>query len=410
MKPEIEKRITMKLTYRSTMLACYNGYITQAICINLAPLLYLTFQRSYGLTIGQISLLIAVNFAVQLAIDLVASLFARSMNLRLCIVFAHFSSVLGLMGLAVFPEIMPPLWGLLLAEALLGVGGGFTEVVISPLMEACPTEGKSGNMSLLHSFYCWGQAGVVLFSGIFFHFFNIDTYWQYLPFFWAIVPFMGAIAFCFVPIYKLPSDETKAKEGSVRGLFANPLFISFLLMMLCAGASEMIMSQWASNFVESALGVEKSLGDLLGPCMFALMMALCRVFYGKFSERIHLKRMMLGSCFLCIVAYLLAAFAPHPALSLVGCALCGFSVGIFWPGTLSYASSKLPGASLAMFALLAVAGDSGCLIGPPLAGSVAGFFAGELRYAFLFALIFPIINIVVLLWGRKQKRKDGKLS
>ena len=400
----------MKLTYRSTMLACYNGYITQAICINLAPLLYITFQRSYGLTLGQISLLIAANFAIQLTIDLVASLFARRMNLRLCIVFAHFATVCGLLGLAVFPELLPPFFGLLLAEGLLGIGGGFTEVVISPLMEACPTEGKSGNMSLLHSFYSWGQMGVVLFSGIFFRFLEIDEYWHWLPFLWAIIPFLGAIAFCFVPIYKLPSDETRAKEGSVRGLFANPLFISFLLMMLCAGASEMIMSQWASSFVESALGVEKSLGDLLGPCMFALMMALCRVFYGKFSERIHLKKMMLGSCFLCIASYLLAAFAPHPALSLVGCALCGFSVGIFWPGTLSYASSKLPGASLAMFALLAVAGDSGCLVGPPLAGAVAGFFSGELRYAFLFALIFPIINIGVLLLRKDKKEQRGEIQ
>lgn len=399
----------MKLTYRSTMLACYNGYITQAICVNLAPLLYLTFQRSYGLTLGQISLLIAANFAVQLIIDLVASFFARSMNLRLCIVFAHFASVFGLMGLAILPEIMPPFWGLILAEGLLGIGGGFTEVVISPLMEACPTEEKSGNMSLLHSFYCWGQAGVVLFSGIFFHFFNIDTYWYYLPFFWALIPFIGGIAFCFVPIYRLPSDENKDREGSVLGLFSNPLFISFLLMMLCAGASEMIMSQWASNFVESALGVEKSLGDLLGPCMFALMMALCRVFYGKFSEKLDLKKMMLASCSLCITAYLLAAFAPHPALSLLGCALCGLSVGIFWPGTLSYAASHLPHGGLAMFALLAVAGDAGCLMGPSLAGSVANLFSGELRYAFLFALIFPIINICVLLLRKNKGRADKNI-
>lgn len=393
----------MKLTYRSTMLACYNGYITQAICINLAPLLYLTFQRSYGLTLGEISLLIAVNFAVQLAIDLVASLFARTMNLRLCIVFAHFAAAIGLAGLAIFPAVMPPLLGLLIAEALLGIGGGFTEVVISPLIEACPTEGKSGSMSLLHSFYSWGQAGVVLFSGIFFYFLEIDTYWQYLPFLWSVIPLAGAIAFCFVPIYKLPSDENKDRKGSVRGLLSNSVFISFLLMMLCAGASEMIMSQWASSFVESALGVEKSLGDLLGPCMFALMMALCRVTYGKFSEQIDLKKMMLVSCSLCIVAYLLAAFSPHPALSLVGCALCGFSVGIFWPGTLSYSASKLSHGGIAMFALLAVAGDSGCLVGPALAGSVAGAFNGELRYAFLFALIFPIINICVLLRRKNQK-------
>ena len=393
----------MKLTYRSTLLACYNGYVTQAICINLAPLLYLTFQRSYGLTLGQISILIAVNFAVQLTIDLVVSFLARSINLRLCIVFAHFATVCGLLGLAILPEIMSPFGGLLLAESLLGIGGGFTEVVISPLMEACPTEGKSGSMSLLHSFYSWGQAGVVLFSGIFFHFLEIDTYWYYLPFLWAIIPLAGAIAFCFVPIYKLPSDENKDRKGSVRGLFSNPIFISFLLMMLCAGASEMIMSQWASSFVESALGVEKSLGDLLGPCMFALMMAFCRVLYGKFSERLKLKRMMLVSCCLCIISYLLAAFAPHPVLSLVGCALCGFSVGIFWPGTLSYASSKLSHGGIAMFALLAVAGDLGCLLGPALAGAVAGRFSGELRYAFLFALIFPIINICVLLLRKKGK-------
>jgi MFS family permease len=227
-----------------------------------------------------------------------------------------------------------------------------------------------------------------------------------LPFLWALIPLAGAIAFCFVPIYKLASDENKDRKGSVRGLFSNPIFISFLLMMLCAGASEMIMSQWASSFVESALGVEKSLGDLLGPCMFALMMALCRVFYGRFSERINLKKMMMASCLLCITSYLLAAFAPHPALSLVGCALCGFSVGIFWPGTLSYSASKLSHGGIAMFALLAVAGDSGCLVGPALAGSVAGLFGGELRYAFLFALIFPILHICVLLKRKNHGRTE----
>ena len=396
----------MKLTYRSTMLACYNGYITQAICINLAPLLYLTFQRSYGLTLSQIGLLIAFNFIVQLSVDLIASLFARNMNLRFSIVFAHFATVLGLIGLAILPELLPPFAGLLLAEGLLGIGGGFTEVVISPLMEACPTEGKSGNMSLLHSFYCWGQAGVVLFSGIFFAFFEIDSYWQYLPVLWSIIPLLGAIAFCLVPIYKLPSDENKDREGSVGKLFASPTFWTFLLMMLCAGASELVMSQWASTFLESTLGVRKSVGDLLGPCMFALMMGLCRAFYGKFSERLNLKKMMIASCVLCIASYLLAAFAPIPAVALIGCALCGISVGIFWPGTLSYAAQKIPHGGLAMFALLAVAGDTGCLVGPSIAGSIADLFSGDLRYAFCFALIFPILNLCVILFRKKQKKGE----
>lgn len=398
----------MKLTHRSTMIACYNGYITQAICINLAPLLYLTFQSRYQLTLGQISLLIACNFAVQLTVDLVVSLFARNINIRFAIVLAHVASVLGLMGLSALPEILPPFVGLLLAEGLLGIGGGFTEVVISPLMEACPTEEKSGNMSLLHSFYCWGQAGVVLFSGIFFSFFDIDLYWQYLPFIWSVIPLVGAVAFCIVPIYTLPSDQSRDRAGSILSLFRNPLFLSFLLMMLCAGASELIMSQWASSFVEATLGVPKTTGDLLGPCMFALAMAICRVFYGRLSSRISLKKMMLASCFLCIVSYLLAAFAPIPALALVGCALCGLGVGIFWPGTLSYASAKLPHGGMAMFALLAVAGDAGCLVGPSIAGTVADLFSGELRYAFCFALIFPLINILVLVLPKLKDAKKGR--
>ena len=393
----------MKLTHRATMLACYNGYITQAICINLAPLLYLTFQRSFDLTLGQISTLIACNFIIQLTVDFGASFFSDRLNMRFCVVLAHVASALGLIGLSILPNLIPPLTGLLIAEALLGIGGGFTEVVISPLMEACPTDGKSGNMSLLHSFYCWGQAGVVLFSGIYFYFFQIDLYWQYLPLFWAIIPILGAIAFCVVPIYKLPADERAENQKNRFSIFRNRLFWSFLLMMFCAGAAEMVMSQWASAFVESTLGVEKTLGDLLGPCMFALMMGSTRAFYGKFSNRIRLKSMMILSCILCIVAYLLAAFAPIDAIALLGCALCGIGVGIFWPGTLSYATERIPTAGLSMFALLAVAGDMGCLIGPSLAGSVANAFSGELRVAFCFALLFPILNLAVLLIRKKKK-------
>ena len=392
----------MKLTHRATMLACYNGYITQAICINLAPLLYLTFQRSYGLTLGQISALIACNFIIQLTVDFVASFFSDRINMRFCVILAHLSSALGLIGLSVLPELLPPMAGLLIAEALLGIGGGFTEVVISPLMEACPTDGKSGNMSLLHSFYCWGQAGVVLLSGAYFYFFAIETHWHYLPLFWAIIPLLGALAFCVVPIYRLPADENGGEKNRF-SIFRNRLFWSFLLMMFCAGSAEMVMSQWASAFVESTLGVEKTLGDLLGPCMFALMMGSTRAFYGKFSDRIRLRSMMILSCILCIVAYLLAAFSPIPALSLLGCALCGIGVGIFWPGTLSYATERIPTAGLSMFALLAVAGDLGCLIGPSLAGSVANAFSGELRYAFCFALIFPCLNLFVLLFRRNKK-------
>ena len=394
----------MKLTHRSTMLACYNGYVTQAICINFAPLLYFIFQKQFDLTLGQISVLIAANFLVQLFIDIFASFFAKSVNLRFCAVFAHVMSAFGLCGLSLFPMLVSPFWGLIVAECCLGIGGGFTEVMISPLIEACPTEGKSGKMSLLHSFYCWGQAGVVLLSSLFFAVFSSEHAWYAMPFLFATVPIAGAIAFCFVPIYYLPADQKK--NTGVRNLFSQPLIWSFLLMMFCAGAAEMVMSQWASSFAESALGVSKSIGDLAGPCLFAIMMGVARAFYGKNSHRISLEPLMMLDCLLCMVSYLLAAFVPIPAVALAGCALCGLSVGIFWPGILSRATVKLPQGGIAMFALLAMAGDVGCLLGPSLAGGIADLFGGKLRFAFCFAVLFPLINLLALLLQSGRKREN----
>ena len=394
-----------KLTYRSTMLACYNGYITQAIAINLAPLLYLIFQSELGLTLGEISLLIAVNFTTQLALDVLASLFSKHLNLRLVVVLAHVAAAAGLCSLSLLPMLMPPFLGLLVAEILLGVGGGLTEVIISPLIEACPTGGKSGSMSLLHSFYCWGQAGVVLFSSLFFAFFEAKTHWIYLPYFWALIPLMGAVAFCFVPIYRLPEeDRATAKKHP---LWKRPIFWLFLVMMCCGGASEMVMSQWASSFAESALGVDKALGDLFGPCMFALMMGLARALYGAFSKKVSLEPLLIGSCVLCIVSYLLAACSPSPVFSLIGCALCGISVGLFWPGTLSRAAERIPTGGISMFALLAVAGDTGCLMAPSVTGKVAEAAGGDLRIAFLVAIVFPLTLLLLLLVGRKKSKKNA---
>ncbi len=402
----VQKGNLMKLTHRATMLACYNGYITQAISINLAPLLYVTFQRSFSLTLTQIGSLIAFNFLTQLLIDFFASFFSERINLRFCAVFAHVMAAMGLIGLSVFPFLLPPYLGLLLAVCCLGVGGGFTEVLISPLIEACPTERKSGNMSFLHSFYSWGQAGVVLVSSIYFYFLTPEQNWYYLPIFWAIVPLLGAVAFCLVPIYRLASEERGERE--VIKLFHMPLFWYFLLMMFCAGAAELTMAQWASDFAESALGVSKSVGDLAGPCMFAILMGIARLLYGKYSEKFDLERLMVWCCGLCMLSYLLAAVASVPALSLLGCALCGFSVGIFWPGVLSRAAASIRGGGIAMFALLAVAGDIGCLSGPAIAGAVAEMFDGNLRYAFGFAIIFPLIHLILLLARGMKKRKEEK--
>lgn len=391
----------MMKSYRFTMLACYNGYITQAIAVNLAPLLYLTFQKEYDLTLTQIGLLIAVNFSCQLTVDLLCTLFGDRLNLRAAAIFAHVSAAAGLAGMGYFPLLLPdaPYAALIGAMVLFGVGGGLTEVIISPLMEACPTEEKSSNMSFLHSFYSWGQAGVVLFSSLFFLLFDIHASWRILSLLWAIVPVTGIVAFSLVPIYKLPSERD---QGVRRGtFFRSAVFAKLVLMMICAGACEMIMSEWASSFAESALGVSKRTGDLFGPFLFAVMMGISRVGYGKMNGRRLIPMMKIG-CVVCIVAYLVAAFVPIPAVALAGCALCGLGVGIFWPGTLSYASSLIPTGGVPMFSFLALSGDIGCLAGPSLAGKIADLFGGHLEAAFCFAAIFPLFCLMTLTLGQRK--------
>lgn len=394
------------LSCRSTILASYNSYIVQAIVINLSPLLFLLFREQFGVSLSQLSLLIVINFSSQLFIDFSASRIGDRIPPRILILTAHSSAFTGLICLSVLPRVMSPFPGLLIATFLLGLGGGLIEVMVSPLVEACPTEGKSRNMSLLHSFYSWGQAGVVILSGIYFLFFDIVSSWQYLPLIWAIFPLTGAISFCFVPVYRLP---TVRESGMTTGkLFSTPVFLLLLIIMICSGASEQCMNQWASLFAESGLGVSKTLGDLLGPGAFALAMGLFRVLSGVISEKIRLTVVMAICCVLCIISYLLVALPTPPIVSLIGCMLCGASVACYWPGTLSLGAASIPGGGISMFALLALAGDIGCLLGPAVAGNVSDLAGGDLRFGFRFALIFPLVMLTALfLMSRIQSSRKG---
>lgn len=394
----------MKLTPQHTVRAAYIGYLTQAITINFAPLLFITFEKTYDISLGKISLLIAVSFLTQLTADAVAAKFSNGVNTRLWVILAHLFAVLGMTGFAYLPDLLPdPYIGLILPVMIAAVGGGIIEVLISPIVEACPTEEKSAAMSLLHSFYSWGLAGVVLLSTLFFTFVGIE-HWRILSALWAIVPAAGAVAFCFVPIYTLP-EAPKDEEQGQKSIFRQGIFWIFFVMMFSAGAAEMVMSQWASSFAESGLGVSKSMGDLLGPCSFAILMGSARVFYGKSGGKIKLLRFILLSSCLCIVAYFIAALSPRPLISLLGCALCGLSVGILWPGTYSLASAKLPYGGVRMFAVLAMAGDIGCLVGPTAAGWLAEAFGNNLKIAFLAAIVFPILILVMAYLGFRKKKK-----
>ncbi|MCQ5387613.1 MFS transporter [Hungatella hathewayi] len=390
----------IRQNYKHTINACYIGYITQAVVNNFAPLLFLTFQRSYGISLGKISFLVTVNFGVQLLVDFLAAHFVDRIGYRISIVAAHILAAAGLIGLALFPQMMEDSYsGLMAAIILYAVGGGLLEVLVSPIVEACPTERKAAAMSLLHSFYCWGHMGVVILSTAFFYLFGTDQ-WRVLAVIWAAVPLANALYFFLVPIRTLAEEE----EGlSIRRLSGKMVFWILMVLMICAGASEQAVSQWASAFAESGLHVSKSVGDLAGPCAFAFFMGVSRVVSAKYSDRISLERIMLGSGGLCVVSYLLIALSPWPVLSLAGCALCGFAVGALWPSTFSLAMKKIPGGGTAMFALFALAGDIGCAGGPLVVGRISGAFGDDLRIGILAALVFPVILTVGVLASGRSK-------
>ena len=390
----------IRKNYNHTIYASYVGYITQAIVNNFAPLLFLTFMADFDLTIDRITLITTVNFAVQLAVDAIAVKVVDRIGYRPCIVAAHGFAVLGLAGLALFPMVMPPFAGVMTAVVLYAIGGGIIEVLISPIVEACPTDAKASAMSLLHSFYCWGHVFLVVVSTAFFAVFGMEN-WRVMACIWALVPLANIFYFLLVPIYPIVAEGEK--QLPLRELLGKRVFWLLLVMMVCAGASEQAMSQWASSFAEKALGVSKTLGDLAGPCAFAVFMGTARALYGKFAERIPLKAFMIGSTLLCIGCYLLAAFSGNALLALIGCAVCGFSVGIFWPGTFSIAPGVLPGGGTAMYALMALFGDLGCSGGPTLVGFVAGAAGGELRSGLVAALVFPVLMLLLTATLKEKK-------
>ncbi len=381
-----------KLDYGHTINASYVGYITQAIVNNFVPLLFLTFISDFGFSLDKITLITTLNFAVQLTVDLLSTKFIDKIGYRTAIVSAHAFSAIGLIGLAFLPQLTGNAYiGILLSVVLYAIGGGIIEVLISPIVEACPTSRKEAAMSLLHSFYCWGHVAVVLLSTLFFGVFGIEK-WRILACAWAIIPLLNMLYFMAVPIYSVTENHEKISLGK---MMKQKVFWLLLVLMVCAGASEQAMSQWASAFAESALQVSKTIGDLAGPCAFAVMMGTARAIYGKFSEKLPLKRFMVSSAVLCIGCYCLAVFTKAPMLALIGCALCGFSVGIFWPGTFSIAAWNLKGGGTAMYALMALAGDLGCSSGPTVVGMIADANGGNLKSGLAVAIIFPLLICLI---------------
>lgn len=394
----------MKNGYNKTIISCFVGYIVQAIINNFIPLLLLTFQDSYGISLGKITLLVTFNFGAQLVVDILAISFVDKIGYRASMIIAHVFAAAGLVSLTVLPELFTdPFVGLLLSVMIYAVGGGLLEVLVSPVVEACPTDNKEKAMSLLHSFYCWGHVGVVLLSTLFFQLCGIGN-WKILAVLWAIVPLLNAVAFTRVPMAQLLEEGDTGL--SMKELASMKMFWVLMLMMLCAGASEQAVSQWASALAEKGFGISKTLGDLIGPMAFAILMGSSRAYYGKFGDKINLEKFMIGSSILCIISYLMISLIPIPALGFLGCALCGLSVGIMWPGTFSVASASMPRGGTAMFALLALAGDMGCSSGPTFVGFISGALGDNLKLGVLAAIIFPTLLIL----GVQNIKKLRKIS
>lgn len=389
----------MKADYKKTVNACFIGYIVQAVVNNFVPLLFLTFQSQYGIPLSKITFLITFNFSIQLVIDLLAAKFVDKIGYRASALLAHASAALGLCMLAFLPELTKdPFIGILISVVIYAVGGGLLEVIVSPIVEAYPTDNKEAAMSLLHSFYCWGHVGVVLLSTLFFRFVGIG-HWKILACLWALVPLLNMLAFFKVPI--APIIEEGGQGLSFKELLKNKVFWLLMLLMLCAGSCEQAVSQWASSFAEAGLGISKTAGDLAGPMFFAIMMGLSRAFYGKYGDKLDLVRFMKISGVLCLCSYLLISLSPVPVPSLIGCGLCGLSVGILWPGTFSLGSAGIKGGGTMMFAFFALAGDVGCSVGPTYVGTVTSLSDGNMKQGILLACVFPILLLAGLMAVRK---------
>lgn len=389
----------VKTDYKRTQIACYLGFVTQAICANFVPLLFITFHSIYDVSFSMLAMISICFFVTQLIVDFLCAGIVDKLGYRACVITAEITSGLGIAGLSFVPDLMPvPFLGIIVCVIIYAIGSGLTEVLVSPIIEACPFEHKETMMSLLHSFYCWGWVGVVLCSTVFFSIFGIE-HWRIMALIWAIIPLFNIYNFATCPIESLVED---GKSMTMLELFKTKSFWIFIVLMICAGSSEIAMGQWASAFAESALHVSKTIGDLAGPCGFAVCMGISRLLYGKFGNKVDLTIFMMASGSMCLICYLVAGLSNIPLAGLIGCALCGFSVGIMWPGSISISSRILPTGGTAMFAMLALAGDVGGSIGPATIGYVSQYAGNDLRAGVLAGIGFPIILVISVLYLRKK--------
>ena len=388
----------MTKSYKTTKIACFIGFVVQAIINNFLPLLFIIFNTRYNLNYEQLGRLLFVNFFVQLIVDALTPALVKRIGYRGAAIACHGLAAAGLFMLGVLPLVFSnQIYACLVASIIVyASGSGIIEVCISPMVELLPGDKKGADMAFTHSFYCWGQAFTVLVSTLLIFLIG-QQHWHFIPMFWAIIPLLNMINFMRVPVIEQPDDPISKTANT---LFKNRDFWIFAVIMICAGASEITMAEWASLFAQKALGVSKTVGDLLGPCAFAVCMGSGRVIFGLLDGKFNPQKALILNNILCVLCYVGVAVCNIPALSLIACALCGFSVSLSWPGTYSMAARHFPTGGTLMFSILALCGDLGCSIGPWLMGIVAN--STTLETGFLVCSVFPAFMVLTAPLLRKE--------
>lgn len=391
----------MKLSYKATKISCYAGIANQAVIVNFAPLLFVVFARNFGLTMSQLASIITVNFVAQIIVDVLGVKYISKIGYRKILVSSQITSAIGFILMGILPFIMDPYWGIIIATICYAIGSGLTEVILSPVIEALPGEGKVSSMTFLHSFYCWGHLYTVLFATLYFNIFGVEN-WRYLSFYWALLPIITAFVFMKAPIVTL--DEKVKEKTRLRDIFSSLTFWIFMILMVSSGAGEQSMAQWASMFAQESLKVSKNVGDILGPSIFALTMAISRILYGKIGEKMGIEKSLILYAGLGIFSFLTATVFKNPYINLLGCGICGFSLGVMWPVVLSFGAKKFPAGGTAIFALFSVAGDIGCSFGPELVARVTEITT--FKTGLMSGAIFPATILIltsILLIKRKNR-------
>lgn len=400
-------------TFTGTKIACYTGYLVQGIINNIAPLLFVIFSDKFNVTLTQLSLLITINFATQLIVDTLSIKFVDKIGYKPLAIVSQGIAFIGLASLGILPNILSNSYlGIVVSIMLSAIGSGITEVIISPIVESIPGEKKTAEMSLLHSFYCWGQVTVVLLTTIMIRVFGNDL-WYVAPVIWSIIPLVNTINFIGVPIK--PNLTSEEKTPFFKMLFSKQ-FLLLIVIMICSGASEIGMSQWSSYFAEAGLKVSKMTGDLLGPCLFAVLMGSGRMIFGFVGEKINLKTALTCSALLCAFCYLGTCFINNSVFSLLTCAITGITVSIMWPATLSLAARLFPKGGGSMYSVLALSGDTGCTLGPwfisfmTIKMSIDAASGEALKTGLGFGALFPILMIIAISMLNISKKYIDKHS